>query len=144
MWRECWKWPLPEKPHAKWFLEEIKARGFHLRALSKRGDTIAREASCRELARHGLLELFDGIYFIGLEDDEPTKGEILRQWNAKFFIDDAFENVFDSVKKSPRTEVFLMDASYNQSQDIDPPYLRVSTLQEVFNYIDSIDSLPGE
>ena len=133
MWSEIWDSPLSPLPHAKWFLEEIKARGFHLRALSKRPKPAGVEASMRDLKAAGLVDLFNGIHF---QEHGESKGDILRYWKATYFIDDSFANIYDSLEESPKTFNFLMDAPYNQSQDIAPPYKRVHTFQEVFNYLD--------
>lgn len=134
MWDTIWVRSLAALPHSLWFLKGLKERGFHVRALSKRPKPEGVQGSMRDLTKWGLAELFDGIHF---QEHGESKGDILKFWNALFFIDDSFANIYDSLEKSPKTVNFLMDAPYNQGQDIDPPYHRVHTFQEVFNYLDS-------
>ena len=62
------------------------------------------------------------------------KGQIVKNLNIKYFIDDKVENCIDAKKKNPECNVYIMDASYNKHLT-DTNIKRTSSLYHFINDI---------
>lgn len=59
------------------------------------------------------------------------KGERVRAAGAVYFLDDSPSNHFAVRRKTPLTDLLLLDRPWNQSQDIAPIWRRVHSYEEV-------------
>lgn len=81
---------------------------------------------------------FKELYFTGAfkNDSAKTKGQIAKELNMTYFIDDAPHNALDVASRG--VQVFLLDAPWNRTVDITHPLVtRVSNWNEIMGHITS-------
>lgn len=130
-----WLWAQEARPHmgAAGFLEELRKDGFEIVALTNRKTKEAQAGSIRDLTRE-FPGLIDRVVFA----DKRTigsKGYVMRNWAAPYFLDDNLGNIYSVKKYSPGTRLFLMDRPWNQSQDIAPPFIRARSYDTILNEV---------
>lgn len=132
MWDEAWTWRLSAFNGAEAFLSKLCGMGLTIEALSSRAVGQAQEASLRDMERNRLSPYLNKMTFVEPGQD---KGPLVKERGADYFLDDAFKNIFNVGKHSPSTRLFLMDRPWNQSQDIDPPYVRVRSYEHIIREV---------
>lgn len=111
---------LPE-PGAEDFVKGLHAEGWKVVAVTARIPRF-QAALLRDVAHLGL----DDVIFA------HDKEETLRSLDARAFIDDKLGNI-QQAQRAGVTDLFLYDQPWNFSLDLNVPYMRVFTLDEVFN-----------
>ncbi|MES2216047.1 MAG: hypothetical protein V4481_01995 [Patescibacteria group bacterium] len=116
-------------------LKQLKER-FRLVAVTSRRNSI------NQLTRAWLQKyypgIFDDIIFCGFFDSEQngihfTKGELIKNLGAAYFIDDQIKHISAAAKNNIESLLFG-NYSWNKLDTLPPNTVRVKNWQEVINY----------
>lgn len=127
VWDEAFASPSLPYPGAIEFVQELKARGFKVVGLTKRGGKRFLDPCFRDTP---ILDL-DTLL---IADNHQQKGPFVAEIpGAEFFIDDKIGNIYSVLEHCPKIKTFLVDQPWNASLDLKVPYKRVHSFAQVMD-----------
>ena len=116
-------------------LKQLKDR-FRLVAVTSRCNSINQLT--RELLQKYYPNIFDDVIFCGFYDSGPggynhTKGDLVKNTGAEYFIDDQIKHVF-AVAENGIQSLLFGEYSWNKTGSLPANVLRVKNWQEVADF----------
>lgn len=116
-------------------INKLLKKGYQLEIITARPSTY-RDATVEWVTKH-FPKKFDQIHFAFNpynKDSEPvTKAQICKKIGARVLIDDNIDNALDCAKNG--IKVLLMDAPWNQVEDLPKGIIRVKSWKEIVKLI---------
>lgn len=129
VWDEAFATPSLPYPGAIEFVASLKAKGFKVVGLTKRGGERFLNPCFRDTPVLKLDTLL-------IADNHQAKGPFVAALpGAEFFVDDKIGNILSVVESAPGIKTFLVDQPWNASLDLKVPYTRVYGYEDILGTV---------